>query len=242
MAYTTENLAIAIASGRLYETDTNYIYLIRETPIEYPFDTPTGDYTASDHGMEIVDGGTVAVYIRTIYGENLVEKITHDFPEQLEALAQENAQQDANLGIVETGTTATHAIAKGQYVIWKGVLCTADAAITIGETLSAEGGSKNLTACTEGGLNALNNKFASITGTLSTSNFVSINYPTGFNRSNCVVISLMVDFLDGWRSGEGLADSSFTRLFASIEDDAIKVYTSNSLLNNKQFKVTIAKI
>ena len=52
----------------------------------------------------------------------------------------------------------------------------------------------------------------------------------------------MVDFLDGWRSGEGLADSSFTRLFASIEDDAIKVYTSNSLLNNKQFKVTIAKI
>lgn len=157
MAYTAENLAIAIASGRLYEADTNYIYLIRETPIEYHFATPTGDYTASDHGMEIVDGGTVAVYVRTIYGENLVEKITHDFPEQLEALAQENAQQDANLGIVETGNTATHAITKGQYVIWKGALYTADAAITVGETLSATGGSKNLTACTEGGLNSLNN-------------------------------------------------------------------------------------
>lgn len=168
MAYTAENLAIAIASGRLYETDTSYIYLIRETPIEYPFDTPTGDYTASDHGMEIVDGGTVAVYVRTIYGENLVEKITHDFPEQLDALAQENAQQNANMGTVENGNTCTHTdgIAKGQFVIWKGKLYTADAAITAGETLAADGGSKNLTECTDGGLNLLKEKSSKIYKTI----------------------------------------------------------------------------
>ena len=194
MAYTAENLAIAIASGRLYEADTDYIYLIRETQIEYPFDTPTGDYTASDHGMEIVDGGTVAVYIRTIYGENLVEKITHDFPEQLEALAQKNVQQDANLGIVETGNTATHAIAKGQYVIWKGVLCTADAAITIGETLAAEGGSKNLTACAEGGLNSLNNNFVLLWSGSSVHNKTITLSESIWNFKAILVVARPADF------------------------------------------------
>ena len=62
----------------------------------------------------------------------------------------------ASMGIVEDGDTATHAIAKGQYVIWKKALYTADAAITVGTTLVATGGSKNLTAVENGGLNALN--------------------------------------------------------------------------------------
>ena len=62
----------------------------------------------------------------------------------------------ASMGIVEDGDTATHAIAQGQYVIWKKALYTADAAITVGTTLVATGGSKNLTAVENGGLNALN--------------------------------------------------------------------------------------
>ena len=57
---------------------------------------------------------------------------------------------------MEDGNTATHAIAQGQYVIWKGVLYTADAAIASGTTLAASGGTKNLTAVSGGGLNALN--------------------------------------------------------------------------------------
>ena len=65
-------------------------------------------------------------------------------------------QMGANLGILETGDTATHAIAKGEYVTWKGASYTADAAISIGETLAATGGSKNLTACDKGIANALN--------------------------------------------------------------------------------------
>ena len=64
------------------------------------------------------------------------------------------------LGIVEDGNTATQAIAKGQYVIWKDALYTADAPISIGETLASSGGSKNLTAKPEGGLNALNSNLA----------------------------------------------------------------------------------
>ena len=65
-------------------------------------------------------------------------------------------QMGSNLGILETGDTATHAIAKGEYVTWKGASYTADAAISIGETLAATGGSKNLTACDKGIANALN--------------------------------------------------------------------------------------
>lgn len=76
--------------------------------------------------------------------------------------AANNAQntQIANLkyntGIVEDGNTATHTISKGQYVIWKGVLYTADAAIASGTTLAASGGNKNLTAVSGGGMNAIN--------------------------------------------------------------------------------------
>ena len=68
----------------------------------------------------------------------------------------------ANMGIVETGVTATHAIAAGQYVIWKGILYTADSAISVGTTLSRGGsgssGTKNLTPVSNGGFNALNSK------------------------------------------------------------------------------------
>ncbi len=70
----------------------------------------------------------------------------------------------ANMGIVETGDTATHAIAAGQYVIWKGLLYTADSAISVGTTLSRGGsgssGTKNLTAVSNGGFNALNSNLS----------------------------------------------------------------------------------
>lgn len=48
----------------------------------------------------------------------------------------------ADIAIVENGNTATHNIAEGQYVVWKGDLYIASAAIASGATLS----SSNLTA------------------------------------------------------------------------------------------------
>lgn len=54
-------------------------------------------------------------------------------------------------GIVEDGDTATQNIDIGQYVIWKGALYKASAAIASGATLSAS----NLTAVTGGGMNGL---------------------------------------------------------------------------------------
>jgi hypothetical protein len=70
-----------------------------------------------------------------------------------------SAAAAAAFGIVETGNAASHTIAAGQYVIWKGVLYTADAAIASGTTLAASGGNKNLTAVSGGGLNSLLSKF-----------------------------------------------------------------------------------
>ena len=78
---------------------------------------------------------------------------------------QSLAAVKSDMGIVEDGNTATHTISAGQYVIWKGALYTASAAIPSGTTLS----SSNLTAVSDGGLNALNGKFArSGTFTLTT--------------------------------------------------------------------------
>lgn len=57
----------------------------------------------------------------------------------------------ADIGIVENTDTATHTIAAGQYVIWKGSLYKASAAIPAGSTLSAS----NLTSVNNGGLNEL---------------------------------------------------------------------------------------
>lgn len=59
------------------------------------------------------------------------------------------------IGIVEDGDTASTAISKGKYVVWKGNLYTADSAISAGTTLSASGGSKNLTAVSDGAANSL---------------------------------------------------------------------------------------
>lgn len=95
-----------------------------------------------------------------------------------------------DLGIVEDGDTATHTIAQGQYVIWQGVLYTADAAIASGTTLAASGGNKNLTAVPNGGLNVLNSKIKLGVGTIqydgsTTNNFV---HNCGFSDTNYVFL------------------------------------------------------
>lgn len=77
MAYTAENVAAAEASGRDWEADTNYIYIVRESEVSYGV-SETGDYTASDHGEEIIEGGTVPVFVQTLYGQNLVDKLRTD--------------------------------------------------------------------------------------------------------------------------------------------------------------------
>lgn len=77
MDYTEENIAIAQQSGRPYDADTNYIYLVKEIPETYAIGV-SGVYDAYDHGMEIIDGSTVPVYVQTLYGQNLKDKLRTD--------------------------------------------------------------------------------------------------------------------------------------------------------------------
>lgn len=84
------------------------------------------------------------------------------------------------ISIVENGNTCTHkdGIAQGQYVNWKGSLYTADSNISVGATFASSGGSKNLSAVADGGLNELNGKFSVIknssytTGQISSANII----------------------------------------------------------------------
>ena len=77
LAYTAENVEAAEASGRTWEADTNYIYLERETPVTHDIDID-GQYTVSDHGLEMFTGTTVPVYTIIIYGNNLKNKLERD--------------------------------------------------------------------------------------------------------------------------------------------------------------------
>ena len=90
------------------------------------------------------------------------------------------ANLKAAAAIVEDGDTATNTISAGAFVLWKGLLYTADAAIASGTTLAASGGSKNLTAVENGGLNALNSK-------MPKSGFKSITIPAGGSQAETVL-------------------------------------------------------
>lgn len=67
-----------------------------------------------------------------------------------------NKAEESTVAIVETGDTAFHTIAAGQYVMWNGALYKATVAIASGATLSATGNNANLSAVTGGVANELN--------------------------------------------------------------------------------------
>lgn len=117
MEYTVENLATAAGSGRAYTYDTDYIYLVRATPITNNI-TIDGSYTASDHGIEYFAGDEMETYAETIYGVNLKNKLERDVLTVSEHLANNltttasgkalDARQGKTLkDLVDTNTTVT---------------------------------------------------------------------------------------------------------------------------------------
>ena len=106
------------------------------------------------------------------------------------------------ISIVENGNTCTHTggITKGQYVNWKGALYTADTNIAVGTTFASSGGSKNLTAVTDGGLNGLNNIFNSGTPEItSNERGVAYKFPSGLMICTKTVTD-SVNFNQSWGS------------------------------------------
>ena len=104
VAFTEENIEAAIESGRAYEADANYIYIVRESPVTYSF-TIDGTYTVNDHGLEYLTGTTVACSVVTLYGNNLKNKLERDvltISQQTLTDAQK-AQVRANIGAAQSG-------------------------------------------------------------------------------------------------------------------------------------------
>lgn len=145
-------------------------YTMIQTKTDKVSDATSGNFAALDGNGNLEDSGHK-------HSDYLTESnIYNDLDRTTEGKALD-ARQGAvlkgvtdglksDLGIVENGNTCTHTggIAAGQYVIWKGALYTADDAIATGETLAADGGSKNLTACENGGLNELNDSIIGLAG------------------------------------------------------------------------------
>lgn len=150
LAYTDENLEAVIASGVAYDADENYIYAEKVTEDSYAI-SETGDYTASDHGVEFITGGTVPVFVQTLYGQNLVDKLRTDVLTKSKDLVNNLTTNDAtkalsaaqgyalngNLANLETLisdtsalTASTNVIISAQTVLKVGRIVEIDANIT----------------------------------------------------------------------------------------------------------------
>lgn len=77
-AYNSTNLAAAKASGRAWDADENYIYIVRATPVTEDISDIDGQFTASDHGIEMISGTEVPVTVLVLYGNNLKNKLERD--------------------------------------------------------------------------------------------------------------------------------------------------------------------
>lgn len=99
MEYTTENLEAVIASGVEYDTDENYIYAVRQFPATYTISLD-GEYTVSDHGLEMYVGTTLPVTSSSLYGQDLKGKLRRDVVtiSQQTLTSAQQAQVRTNIG------------------------------------------------------------------------------------------------------------------------------------------------
>lgn len=107
LEYTAANLEAVIASGRPYDTDTNYIYVVRESYITTYIDID-GSYTVSDHGTEYYTATTTTPPVtEAIYGDNLKDKLRTDvLTISAQTLSEsQKAQVQANIGAADADAT-----------------------------------------------------------------------------------------------------------------------------------------
>lgn len=106
LEYTQENLDDVIASGVAYDTDTNYIYAVMLTPAVLTISL-SGEYTVSDHGLEMFMGTSVPLTAASLYGNSLKNKLERDvltISQQTLTAAQKTQVQD-NIGVTEQIST-----------------------------------------------------------------------------------------------------------------------------------------
>lgn len=118
MQYTAENLAGVIASGVPYDTDANYIYAVRVAPATYTISL-SGEYTCSDHGLEMFMGTSIPVTASSLYGNDLKGKLRRDVLtiSQQTLTAAQKSQVKSNLGFAnQTDLDALNSKFHRQYI------------------------------------------------------------------------------------------------------------------------------
>ena len=99
MAYSAQNLATAQGSGREYEYDENYIYLVRASATTSSISV-NGAYSSDDHGLEYFTTTEVSVGVEVLYGNNLKNKLERDvLTVSVQSLSDaQKSQARANIG------------------------------------------------------------------------------------------------------------------------------------------------
>lgn len=77
MTYSTEALASVISSGRAYEYDEDFIYVVKATASTHQISL-SGTFSVSDHGIEFFEGSNSPVYAVANYSMNLKNKLERD--------------------------------------------------------------------------------------------------------------------------------------------------------------------
>lgn len=97
--YNDTNLRNAKTSGRSYEYDEEYIYIVRANP-EITIISTSGTFVVSDHGIEYFTESMVPVMAQTNYNMNLKNKLERDTVtiSQQTLSANEQAQVRKNIG------------------------------------------------------------------------------------------------------------------------------------------------
>lgn len=126
----------------------------------------TTDDIPSSSGVVSINGQNGVV---TIYGDTMpIESGSADSVKDVTDALK------SDIAIVEDTDNATHNITAGQYVVWKGNLCTASSNISIGDGLSGS----NLSAVSNGGFNDLASGLATLN-----SNITNLKTTTNVNFS-----------------------------------------------------------
>lgn len=99
VSYNAATIETLISSGVPYDADNDYIYYVLDEPVIKEISV-TNIYTANDHGEEMLDGD-IAPLVLTLYGENLVEKLRHDIPEQIAEMQETISNMNTGVFVVD---------------------------------------------------------------------------------------------------------------------------------------------
>ena len=138
---TIDHLEEVIASGVAYDTDTYYVYAVRENVVSYDATGVSGAYSVNDHGMEYYTETTVAVESQSLYGQDLKNKLRRDV---LTISPLTLTEQQKEQVLAYTGTTEAIEAAKNQ------VISLFDDSIRI----TSHSKSKSISASTSGSISA----------------------------------------------------------------------------------------